>query len=284
MKILVTGADGQVGQAFRQLASGDSGMNFLFAGREDLDITDPEAVRRYFDSHQPTHCINCAAYTAVDRAESEPERSAAINAGGAGNLARACTATGARLIHLSTDYVFDGLGKRPYVETDPTGPTGVYGATKLAGEKRCVEENGASIIIRTAWVFSPFGTNFVKTMLRLMAERDRIAVVNDQRGCPTSAGDIADAIAGIIGSGTWVPGIYHFGNRGETTWFGLATAIQRMCGFDCAVEPVVTEDYPTAAKRPAYSVLDTGKIEAVYGIRPRNWEDALADCLTQLAK
>ncbi|MDB5253723.1 MAG: dTDP-4-dehydrorhamnose reductase [Flaviaesturariibacter sp.] len=281
MTILVTGANGQVGQEFRRLAM-DPALAFLFTGRDELDITDRGAVLRYFETHRPTHCINCAAYTAVDRAESEPGAAAALNENGAANLAYACALSSTRLIHLSTDYVFDGRGNRPYVETDPTGPTGIYGATKLAGERRCREEDPQSIVIRTSWVFSSYGSNFVKTMLRLMTERDQVRVVNDQHGCPTYAADLADSILHIIRAGEWTPGIYHIANEGETTWFQLAMEIRDRCGLTCAVEPIGTAGFPTAARRPAYSVLDTEKIRSVYGLAPRHWKEALADCLGRL--
>src|SRR5687767_15015590 len=213
-KILVTGADGQVGSEFRDLSSRYPQHSFLFCARSDMDITNPESIARSFNAFKPEFCVNCAAYTAVDKAESDLDRAFAINGTGVRHLAEACTAQNARLVHISADYVFDGNGKEPYAEDYPTSPLNVYGQSKLQGEQEAAATRGGAVIIRTSWVYSTFGNNFVKTMLRLMQSKPQISVVADQKGSPTYAADLAGAIMQIIGSGTWVPGIYHFSNTG----------------------------------------------------------------------
>lgn len=279
--ILVTGANGQLGSELRTIAVHFPQYHFLFVTRQGLAIDNPSSVVDYFAARSINYCINCAAYTAVDKAESEKEKAFLINATAAGNLAKICAAHHTQLIHISTDYVFDGSSSHPYKETDPTAPLGVYGASKLKGEELVLENDPAAIIIRTAWVYSSFGSNFVKTMLRLMKERESINVVNDQQGCPTYAADLAAAIMHIIASGKAKnnAGIYHYVNAGVITWYEFALAIKELSKSSCSVNPIGTNQYPTAAKRPAYSVLDTKKIRDTFDISIPDWKESLQACL-----
>lgn len=287
-KILVTGANGQLGSELQQIAPLFPGFIFSFAGSKDLPVDDAVAVQQYFNEHRPDYCINCAAYTAVDKAESEPEKAMRINGDAVGYLAKACTAAGARLFHISSDYVFDGTARSPLKETDPTGPLGVYGLSKLRGEELALQLAPGAVILRTSWVYSAYGHNFVKTMLRLMAEREAINVVNDQLGAPTYAADLAKTILEIIrsienGSVSGDPGgIYHYANEGVISWFDFAVAIKELTNSKCTVNPIPTTGYPTPAKRPAYSVFDMGKIQSRFGIRPIPWRDSLQACLLQI--
>lgn len=282
MKILITGANGQLGQEFRALADQYQSVQFYFFSKDDLDIADEEAVALSIDSIKPDMCINCAAYTAVDKAEEDSEAAFRINAEGAKNLALICKQKNVRLIHISTDYVFDGNGQKPYVESDVTAPVGVYGASKLAGEKWVQQYAPEAVIIRTSWVFSVYGNNFVKTMLRLMSVKESLNVVSDQKGCPTYAADLAQAVMAIVKSGQWLPGLFHYCNSEETNWFEFAKKIKEHCGFHCSVNPITTAQYPTPAKRPAYSVLDTQKITTAYSLQVRSWKEALCECLEKL--
>lgn len=280
--ILITGADGQLGSEFRELASSFPAFNFIFLSRAELSIDDPASVKKAMVVHQPQYCINCAAYTAVDRAETDKDMAYAINAEAAGTLAAACRESQTLFIHISTDYVFAGTATSPYREDEATEPLNVYGASKLEGERRIVLLNPDALIIRTSWVYSIYGRNFVKTMLRLISERKEISVVNDQFGSPTSAADLAAAIMQIIQSRQWDAGTYHFSNAGEISWFDFATAIRDITGSSCRINPITTADYPTPAQRPGYSVLDTTKITAVFGIQPPYWKDSLQRCLARM--
>jgi dTDP-4-dehydrorhamnose reductase len=282
MKVLVTGANGQLGQEFQALQDAHPALQFVFVSKERLDIADAEAVEKTFSEIQPDYCINCAAYTAVDKAEGDEAMAHRINADGTKYLAEICHKQAVRFIHISTDYVFNGDGEKPYVEDESTSPIGVYGASKLDGEKFVQQVNNNAVIIRTSWVFSAFGNNFVKTMLRLMPVKEALNVVSDQQGCPTYAADLATAIAAIINSGKWEPGIFHFSNSNCTTWFEFATAIKEHCRFACTVHPITTDQYPTPARRPKYSVLNTQKIQSVYNLSIRDWKPALAECLQKL--
>jgi dTDP-4-dehydrorhamnose reductase len=279
--ILVTGANGQLGRKFREMAVSFPSYRFIFLSREELPVHDVESIKNTFTNYHPQYCINCAAYTAVDKAESEKEQAYLSNAEGPGILAAACGQYNTRLIHISTDYVFAGTATSPYKEDEATEPQSVYGASKLEGERRIFLLNPEALVIRTSWVYSEFGKNFVKTMLRLMKERKELGIVNDQTGAPTWAADLAAAILQIIHSGKWEPGTYHFSNTGAITWFDFAVAIRDMTGSNCRINPITTAEYPTAAKRPAYSVLDTTKIETVFGICPRYWKDSLQQCLAK---
>lgn len=282
--ILVTGANGQLGCEMKTIAPQFSQFHFSFVAKEELAIDDFNSTANYFATHEITHCINCAAYTAVDKAETEKDKAFLINAEAAGNLAKACKQYNVQLIHISTDYVFDGTATRPYKETGATNPVSVYGASKLKGEELVVANDPTAIIIRTSWLYSSFGNNFVKTMLRLIKEKESINVVNDQFGCPTYAADLASAIMLSISSGKSKEnrGIYNYTNAGITNWYELAVAIKELTHSNCKVNPIPTSQYPTAAKRPAYSVLDTTKIQQAFNIVIPNWKDSLQHCLTLL--
>ncbi len=282
--ILVTGANGQVGNELQVLAPGFADYRFLFVTKEELNIADASELEKYFSEHTIDFCINCAAYTAVDKAESEIENAFTINATAVASLAAICEKNNTQLIHLSTDYVFDGTANKPYKETDNTNPVSVYGKSKLQGEQLAIQHAPSTIIIRTAWLYSSFKANFVKTMLRLMKEKESINVVSDQFGCPTYAADLAAAIMQIITSNqsNLNPGIYHYTNAGITNWYEFAVAIKKITGSNCLVNPITTPEYPTAAKRPAYSVLDTTKIKETFKLQIPGWENSLEKCLTLL--
>ncbi len=285
-RVMVTGAGGMTGGEVSERAR-RAGWEVCALSRADTDITDAAAVDAAGDDFRPDVIINCAAYTAVDRAESEPEIAAAINAGGARNIARTSAAMVIPLIHVSTDYVFSGEARVPYAPDSKPDPIGVYGKTKLAGEVAVREETANHVIVRTSWVFSHRGTNFVRTILRLAAERDELRVVDDQIGRPTSAADLADALLVVAGAalenrGEDVNGTYHFANAGETNWFGFAQAIVEEAGARTRsprVVPISTREFPTAARRPAYSVLDTSSFSERFGVTPRPWRAALRETL-----
>ncbi len=248
----------------------------------ELDITDPEAIRAFVDDHQIDGIVNCAAYTAVDKAEDNQELCDLLNHVAPGYLAEAVERRGGWLVQVSTDYVFDGTNHRPYVETDPVCPNSVYGRTKLAGEQAAQAACRQTMIIRTAWLYSTFGNNFVKTMIRLGNEKSELGVIFDQIGTPTYARDLAVAIMTAINKGI-VPGIYHFSNEGVISWYDFTKAIHRIAGISgCHVRPLHTSEYPTPAARPHYSVLDKTKIKQVYGIEIPYWEESLRECIAQL--
>jgi len=287
--ILITGADGQLGsELLRRAAQYEVTTTGLT--RAQLDITDAEAVRRTVLQSGVVAVVNAAAYTAVDKAESEMALAYAVNRDGAAHLARACAAANIPLIHVSTDYVFDGSKTTPYTEDDRVHPVSVYGASKEAGEQMLRSALARHIILRTAWVYSPFGHNFVKTMLRLARERDSLRVVADQHGCPTAAGDLAEAILQIVlrieaeGEVPW--GTYHYCGAGSTTWHGFAEAVVHQAapalGRSVPVVPITTADYPTPARRPANSVLDCRRIQERLGIQPRPWRESLNDVMDEL--
>lgn len=280
--IIVTGANGQLGQELQRLAKSFPAYSFHFFSRAELDIADAERVQRVFQSLKPAYCVNCAAYTAVDKAESEQDLAFSINAEGARILAATAKEQSAGFIHISTDYVFNGQGDRPYQEDDATDPVNLYGASKLKGEEAALAANPDSMVIRTSWVYSSFGNNFVKTMLRLMQSRTEISVVADQTGSPTYAADLAEAILHTITGGKWQGGIYHYSNEGVITWYEFAAAIQHYTHLSCTVHPIATEQYPTPAKRPKYSVLDKEKIQQVLGIGLQPWKSSLYRCLDLL--
>lgn len=285
MKVLLTGANGQLGRCFQDRLP--AGWQIMATDTDTLDITDAARVDQTVADFQPDLIVNAAAYTAVDKAESDAARAALINAVGPENLARAAQRARARFVHISTDYVFDGTSSTPYVETDPTHPLGVYGATKLEGERAVMRVYPESIIIRTAWVFSEYGSNFVKTMLRLAAERDQLSIVDDQRGCPTYAGDIAQAIITLAGEKP-AEGVYHFCGDREVSWkeftdeiLACAARLNLLASLP-RVKGIGTDQYPTAAQRPGYSTLSCEKI-ARYGIRPSDWAGALDSCMAKIA-
>lgn len=281
--ILVTGSNGQLGSELQSLAPAhDETCRFFFTDVAELDITDRQAVYSFVEQNRISVIVNCAAFTAVDKAESEPERCNLLNHIAPGYLAEAIASVGGTMIQISTDYVFDGTSCKPYKEEDITNPQTVYGRTKLAGEESVIRTCAGSMVIRTAWLYSTYGNNFVKTMLRLGKERDKLGVVADQIGTPTYARDLAKAILTVIEKGI-KPGVYHFTNEGTCSWYDFTKAIHRMEGIeDCEVSPIHTEDYPVPAKRPHYSVLDKTKIKQTYELDIRWWEDALKDCLKNL--
>jgi len=281
-KILVTGSNGQLGKELKQLESFYPQFDFIFLSREDLPIHHFELLRNFFKGYHPQYLINCAAYTAVDKAELEKELAFQVNAEAVGVLSAVCKEYQTRFIHISTDYVFDGAATTPYKEDSPVNPQSVYGASKLEGERQALQFNPESIIIRTSWVYSEFGKNFVKTMLKLMSEREELNVVSDQVGSPTYAADLADVILRIISSGKWQPGIYHYSNEGVISWFDFATAIKELSGSNCVVKPIPTSQYPTPAKRPAYSVLDKSKIQLNFDIKLKDWKQSLEKCISLL--
>lgn len=282
--ILVTGTNGQLGRELQRLSPVYSDYHFIFTSRQQLTIENFNTVAEFFIGNKIDYCINCAAYTAVDKAESEQEQAFLINATAVGNLAKICFEENTKLIHISTDYVFDGLAKLPIDEQHPVNPISVYGASKLKGEQLCLQNNPAAIIIRTAWLYSSFGHNFVKTMLRLMKEKTAINVVNDQIGCPTYAADLAKAIMQIIETPLQVlpAQVFHYCSRGNISWYDFAMAIKEMTASQCMVKPIPASQYPTAAKRPAYSVLDTALIEKTFSITAKDWKASLKECLTEL--
>jgi dTDP-4-dehydrorhamnose reductase len=280
--ILVTGANGQLGMEFRALASTSSNFEFTFVSKENLPIHDLVVVTDFFNQHSIDVCINCAAYTAVDKAETEQDIALQINANAVGNLAAICKQFGSMFIHFSTDYVFNGEGSTPYVETDATDPVNFYGETKLLGEQVAIQNNGDVMIIRTSWVYSSYGKNFVKTMLRLMTERPAIGVVNDQWGCPTYAADLAKAVLQIIQCNMPIAGIYHYCNKGVINWYEFASAIAVLSNSNCEVNAINTASYPTPAKRPSYSALDCTKIEQTFQLNIPMWKDSLLQCLHEI--
>ena len=284
-EILVTGCLGQLGNEIQLLAPQyEKECHFYFTDKDDLDITDRQAVYDFIENHHISIVINCAAFTAVDKAESEPELCNLLNNIAPGYLAEAVASVGGTMVQVSTDYVFDGTGHKPYVEDDPTCPNSVYGRTKLAGEEAVIRHCAGSMVIRTAWLYSTFGNNFVKTMLRLGNEREQLGVVFDQVGSPTYARDLARAIMTAVEKGI-VPGVYHFTNEGVCSWYDFTRAIHRIAGIDkCTVRPIHTEDYPVPAPRPHFSVLDKSKIKATYGIEIPWWEDSLKECMAKLEK
>ncbi len=280
--VLVTGSNGQVGKELQQLAENYPQFRFVFASREDLPLHHFGLAENFFIGIHPQYCINCAAYTAVDKAESEPELAELVNGEAVGHLAALCKKYQTKLMHISTDYVFDGKQERPYVETDPTDPVSIYGRTKLLGEQLCIKEDPDAIIIRTAWVYSEFGNNFVKTMMRLMRDRLELNVVNDQIGAPTYAADLAKAILDIVASKKWIAGIYHYSNEGKISWYDFAEKIREMIKSGCKINPIPTSQYPTPAKRPSFSLLNTSKIRETYGVDVPNWEQSLIKCIERL--
>jgi dTDP-4-dehydrorhamnose reductase len=282
MNILVTGANGQLGNEMRVLSAEYPEYSYFFTDVEELNICNEQAVMDYVEDHQIHVIVNCAAYTAVDKAEEDVELCTKLNADAVGYLANAAEAFGAEFIQISTDYVFDGTAYIPYRETEPTCPNSVYGSTKLAGEQNALTLCTRSMVIRTAWLYSTFGNNFVKTMIRLGRERDSLGVIFDQVGTPTYARDLARAIFAAIRQGV-VPGIYHFSNEGVCSWYDFTKAIHRLAGITtCNVKPLHTSEYPTKAKRPHYSVLDKSKIKEVYHVEIPYWEESLKECIAQL--
>jgi dTDP-4-dehydrorhamnose reductase len=283
MKILVTGANGQLGNEMRNVLEEKLPGITLYTDINELDLTDAKAVEKYVLDNEVTHIVNCAAYTNVDRAEEDKLLCTAINVNAVKNLANAADQIGAHIIHVSTDYVFDGRAFRPYSESDKVNPISQYGNTKRQGETALLALAPESIIVRTAWLYSPYGKNFVKTMIKLGHEQKQLRVVCDQIGTPTYARDLAEAIFKILTAHQWVAGIFHFTDEGVCSWYDFTKAIHRVAGIDsCDVTPILSEDYPTVAARPFYSVLDKTRIKATYGVNIPHWEESLVDCVKRL--
>jgi dTDP-4-dehydrorhamnose reductase len=279
--ILVTGQNGQLGNELKILSAQYAQFDYVFTDVLELDIANAEKVTDFFGRYKPSICINAAAYTAVDKAETEKELALKINAEAVGNLAENCAKINARFIHISTDYVFDGTASTPYTEDHPVSPVNFYGESKLRGEKIALEKLPSTVIIRTSWVYSFFGHNFVKTMIRLMKERENINVINDQVGSPTYAADLASAIMQMSLKKKVAGGIYHFSNEGIISWFDFAIAIRDLAGLQCEVRPIDTSGYPTPAKRPAYSAMKKEKIKAL-GVELKDWRESLQICINLL--
>jgi dTDP-4-dehydrorhamnose reductase len=289
IKVLITGAQGQVGNEFRFLSFTHPQFRFLFTDVDVLDITKPKQVLAFFQKHTPQYVVNCAAYTAVDKAETDAKFATKINVNGARNIAKACKAIGATMVHISTDYVYHNSQNTPFKEDDTVSPKGVYAKTKLRGDKAVLKFNDKSIVIRTSWVYGIYGHNFVKTMLRLGNEKPELGVIFDQIGTATNARDLAKAILHIIAdnhNGKVEPehayGIFHYSNEGVMSWFDFTKAIFEIRGIGCKVNPIETAQYPTPAKRPPFSLLNKGKIKAVYGLEIPYWRDSLVAVLKEL--
>ena len=282
MNILITGCNGQLGNEIKQLQAMYTQHTWFNTDVNELDITDKAAIERFVEANEIGGIVNCAAYTAVDKAESDLLLARKLNADAPAFLAEAVAKRGGWMVQVSTDYVFDGTKHTPYVESDEPCPNSVYGQTKLEGEQAVAKFCPNSMIIRTAWLYSEFGNNFVKTMIRLGKEREQLGVIFDQVGTPTYAHDLATVIMTAIDKGI-KPGVYHFSNEGVTSWYDFTKSIHRLSGITtCKVSPLHTVEYPTPANRPAYSVLDKTKIKTTYGIEIPHWEESLAKCITKL--
>lgn len=283
MKILVTGCNGQLGLEMRTVLEELVPGQTVYTDIDTLDLTDAKAVETFVTKHEFTHIVNCAAYTNVEKAEEEKALCTQINVDAVKNLANAASNVGARILHISTDYVFDGKSWHPYRESDKVNPLSQYGTSKRQGETALIALAPEAVIVRTAWLYSPHGHNFVKTMLKLGNATMPLSVVSDQVGTPTYALDLARAAAKIVMSRQWVPGIYHFTNAGVASWYDFAKAIFRISGNKSVkVNPIPSEDYPTVAIRPSYSVLDTQRIRATYGVETPYWEESLEHCLNRM--
>lgn len=277
--ILVTGGQGQLGQCFQKLQNEYPQFRFIFADSGTLNITDLSGIQEFFAENKPAFCINAAAYTAVDLAEKEKDKAFAINADGVSNLATVCKEYKTKLIHISTDYVFDGKTMLPYDEEDFTNPESIYGASKRAGEILALEENPDTVILRTSWLYSEFNKNFMKTMLNFFSQKDEMNIVNDQFGQPTNANTLAEAVMKIIISDHFIPGVFHFSNYPETTWFHFAQKIADLSGSKIKLNPITTAEFPTPAKRPMRSTMCLDKIENNYGVEIEHWENSLEECI-----
>ncbi|MBL7778748.1 MAG: dTDP-4-dehydrorhamnose reductase [Chitinophagales bacterium] len=281
MKVLVTGGNGQLGSELKDCLA-FSKHQVVFADRQMLDLADPVSMSTFFSDNVFDVVINCGAYTAVDKAESDELAANNINAVAPGLIAKFCKISGAKLIHISTDFVFDGYASVPYKETDETLPLSVYGKSKLEGEKHVLQFDSDAVIIRTGWLYSSYGHNFLKTILRLCSERGQLSVVFDQIGTPTYAADLALVIKNIMESGEWIPGVYHYSNEGVASWYDFAFAINRIAGLHCKILPIETYQYPTPAKRPSYSVLNKAKIKSQFGIYIPNWQESAELCIRKI--
>ena len=287
MKVLITGSNGQLGSEIKELASDYENLECIFKDLPGLDICDTDALNTFIIDQHINVVINCAAYTAVDKAEEEALIAQKVNSEGVLNLANALKKVDGKLIHISTDYVFDGNHSQPYKESDPVSPIGVYGQTKRAGELAVLNSSIDAIVIRTSWLYSVYGNNFVKTMLRLGNEKKSIQVVSDQKGTPTFAKDLAktclDILSDVSSTNLSNKGsLYHYSNEGVASWYDFATAIMKISNIDCKVIPIETKDYPTQARRPMYSVLDKSKIKSDFKVTILHWRDSLANCIKKI--
>jgi len=285
MKILITGSNGQLGNEIRELAEGYPLYQFLYTDIDELNITDEASVNQFFSIHNPDVVINCAAYTAVDKAETDPDPAYLVNSVAPGNLARAAAETGAFMVHISTDYVFDGKIFRPYVETDKVNPVSVYAQSKAAGEDAVHNAKGKAVIFRTSWLYSAFGNNFIKTMMKYGLERDMLNVVFDQTGTPTYAHDLAKMILDTLPLAMAAEEIevFHYSNEGTASWYDFAKAIHEFANITCQVNAIPTKDYPLPAERPFYSVLDKSKIKKKLAIEIPYWRDSVNNCIERLS-
>lgn len=284
--IAVTGSHGQLGTVLQQLAPAFEGFNFVFTDVAELNITKEQEVKHFFNQYGPKYLINCAAYTAVDKAETDKETARLINVKAVELLAEQCKAHKTRLIHISTDYVFDGIASEPYVETTYTNPMGIYGQTKAAGEEAITASGCEGYILRTSWLYSAHGHNFLKTILKLAKERDTLNIVYDQVGTPTLADDLAGAILSLVraldNKEKIKPGIFHYSNEGVASWYDFAHAIVELAGIDCKIMPIQTAQYPTPAQRPAYSLLNKNKIKSTLNIEIPHWRESLKKVLVEM--
>ena len=281
-RVAVTGSSGQLGQELAHIANVYPHFLFIFLTRQEFPLDDQARMKEWLERNPVDIFIHAAAFTSVDKAESEKEKAFLVNASSCGLIASHLAKTGSKLIYISTDYVFDGTSKKPLTEHAPTNPVNWYGSTKLEGERLVLQNNLNSQVIRTSWVFSAYGNNFVKTMLRLMKERPSVRVVNDQLGSPTYAGDLAEAIMHILESDRFTPGIIHFCNEGQASWFSFAAEIKELSGISCEIQPIPSSAFPTPAKRPAYSIMDNSKIKEVYGLNIPNWKTSLSLCIQKI--
>lgn len=284
--ILVTGANGQLGQAIKKVAADYPEFSFVHTDFNELDITSEEAVRSFFAQQEIHACINCAAYTAVDKAEGDEDTAFKLNFEAVLNLANVCAEYNAQLLHVSTDYVFNGRQNVPYSETDDANPNSIYGSSKLRGEAAAIGSNPATIVLRTSWLYSEFGVNFVKRMRELMQEKESLNVVFDQTGTPTYAVDLANVMLTVL-TKVWnepgsYGGVYHYSNEGVTSWYDFAVAIRELTNASCTVAPITSDKYPTPAQRPAYSVLNKQKIKDTFGLQIPHWRESLKVCIQQL--
>ena len=277
--ILITGSHGQLGNEMQQAAARFPAFNFLYTDVEDLDICDKAALTTFVKANKVNMIVNCAAYTAVDKAEDDVALCYKINSDAVRNIGEVASENNLKVVHVSTDYVFDGTNNLPYYEDQPVCPATVYGKSKLAGEQALLETCKQAVILRTAWLYSSFGNNFVKTMMKLGTDRDSLNVIFDQVGTPTYAADLADAILKVLSHETFVPGIYHFSDEGVCSWYDFTKTIHRIAGITCNVQPIETKDYPARTPRPHYSVLNKAKIKSTYGIVIPHWEESLVRCI-----
>ncbi|NOX46430.1 MAG: dTDP-4-dehydrorhamnose reductase [Chlorobi bacterium] len=284
MNILTTGANGQLGMSIRKNAPSYPGHRFTFTDFEELDITDFEKVKEFLSVNKFDVLINCAAYTAVDKAEEEKEKAQMLNVTAARDLARLTKMFNVFLIHISTDFIFDGKKKHAYTEEDQPNPLSVYGKTKADGENTIIDNAGNAAIIRTSWLYSEYGDNFLKTIIRLASERESLNIVDDQTGTPTYATDLAKFILDVMPNMTQAKGVgtYHYSNEGETSWYGFAKAIVKIKGISCAIYPIPTREYPLPATRPAFSVMSKEKIKSEFGVTIPTWENSLRECIAGL--